>query len=141
MGLCVSHGCFSGPYSSFGRFREALACAAGSPLPLMAGFDYDARKFLLAHGGGIAGKIAAATPIAWSTLAPDPIHALLDHSDCDGQIKHADLLSLACRLEDLAAKMRMPSASMELRDHADDAMKFALGCHMAHAAGECLTFS
>ena len=38
MGLDVSHGCFSGPYGQFMRWRTWLAKHIGIPLGLMDGF-------------------------------------------------------------------------------------------------------
>lgn len=141
MGLNVSHGCWSGSYGGFGRFREALATAANIPLPLMYGHYQDALDFVNANGSPIARKIAACIPIQWHTLTPDPIHVLLNHSDCDGIIEHKDLLSLAIRLDMLAVMMRESDGRHDVRDYSDAAETFALGCRHAHKAGECLTFS
>jgi hypothetical protein len=40
-------------------------------------------------------------PISWDVMRPDPLIALLDHSDCEGEIAAADCAPLADRLEDL----------------------------------------
>jgi hypothetical protein len=53
----------------------------------MAGFRED--------GGGID----------WALLKPDPLHGLLHHSDCGGELPIGTLLPLADRLEELLPKM------------------------------------
>lgn len=40
-------------------------------------------------------------PMSWEALKPDPIHALLNHSDCEGSIPASDCAPLASRLEEL----------------------------------------
>lgn len=141
MGLNVSYGCWNGSYSSFNRFREAVAAAANIPLPIMDGFHDDAVEFLRSNDGVLARALVKCVPLKWDTLAPDPIHALLNHSDCDGIIEARYTLPLAVRLEDLATAMKGTRGANDLRDHADDAFAFAAGCRKANAAGECLTFS
>lgn len=73
MGLDTSHGCWSGPYSSFNRYRRALCqCAGLGDLDAYIGFNGD-------------------KPFPKHDLVP-----LLDHSDCDGEIpwKQCGLLAL-----------------------------------------------
>ena len=67
MGLDFSHGEAHWAYSAFHRFREGVAKAIGLDLNIMKGYGFE-------------------TPgtMSWEMLKPDPIHALLDHSDCDG---------------------------------------------------------
>jgi hypothetical protein len=141
MGLSVSHGAYSGPYGVFGRFREAIAGAANIPLPIMDGFYDDALDLFNANDCRLSRAMVRCIPLQWTTLAPDPIHALLNHSDCDGYIEHASLLPLAVRLEQLADLMRKTSGRHDVRDYVPYAEAFAAGCRRAHAAGEPLLFS
>lgn len=102
MGLDTTHDCWSGPYSSFNRFREAIAFHLGFRLRDMEGFGGSTR---------------------WSTLPPDPLHVLLNHSDCDGTIEVKDLLPLAERLEAIAPSI--------MSQHAAEALRFARGLREA----------
>jgi hypothetical protein len=113
MGLDVSHDCWSGPYSSFNRFREALAEAAGlPPLRTMVGFAPDAT-------------------VSWADFQ-DPIVPLIDHSDCDGTIEREFQISVANRLDELTP--HLPELWR------DSARAFANGLRAAHAAGEAVVF-
>ena len=85
MGLTVSHGCFSNPYSLFHWWRCAIAAAGGIPLERMEGFMSEEEG----------------ETIAWSCLDPDVLHILLSHSDCDGFIAAKDCGPLADRLEEI----------------------------------------
>jgi hypothetical protein len=38
---------------------------------------------------------------SWSSLRPDPLHALLDHSDSDGEIEAGHCIPLGERLNEL----------------------------------------
>ena len=69
----------------------------------MEGF---ADNVIPSHGGS-ALEIAARKwlPIKWTALVFDPLHALLDHSDCDGQIDVHDLIPIAARLENLLPRL------------------------------------
>lgn len=93
MGLDTTHNCWHGPYSVFGSWREHLAALVGIDLRAMDGF----------------GRTVGA--ISWDTLAPDPLHVLLSHSDCDGEIEWRDCAPLASRLEQL-----LPRVSEDWRD-------------------------
>jgi hypothetical protein len=69
--------------------------------------------------------------VPWASLPHDPIFALLDHSDCDGEIAVDDLLPLADRLDSLGP---------ELGSWADCATRFADGCRTAASRGEPVEF-
>lgn len=118
MGLNVTHGCWDGAYSSFGRFREALAEQVGLKLPDMVGFG---------------GKMP------WDLLRPDPLWVLLNHSDCDGEIAHADCGPLAKRLHEIAATTdrATPGAYGDLKTEIE---QFADGLDDADANGETVEF-
>ena len=112
MGLDTTHDCWHGSYSSFGKFREAVARRCGIDLDRMEGFCDDG------------------TP--WNSLPPDPILALLNHSDCDGEIAIQDLIPLADRLDAIAQGL---SGWLT-----DAAIKFAAGCRAAASANEPVDF-
>lgn len=104
MGLDTSHDCWHGPYSSFNEFRREVARFAGlPPLDLMDGF----------YGGTEAQHYTknwpeswkAALPIQWESLKPDPLHLLLNHSDCEGKIAWEDALPIAKRLDAIGRKI------------------------------------
>lgn len=119
MGLDVSHDCWSGSYTSFGRFREALTEVAG--LGSLNSF----------HGFGGKKEFPQG----------DALVTLLDHSDCDGEIASADCAPLADRLEQL-----IPALEARERDstspysHAERARRFIAGLRVAAAAGENVEF-
>jgi hypothetical protein len=123
MGLNCTHGFWDGPYSAFMRWRIALAKAAGfPPLLLMEGFyeapPGEAMKWAAPREGGpLCGshlgcslhdwieRHTAELPISWAPFKPDPLHVLLDHSDCDGKIAAKHCALLADRLAGLVKKM------------------------------------
>lgn len=124
MGLDTTHGCWHGSYTSFDRFRSALARAAGIDLDAMRGF-----------GGRIE----------WSSIAPDPLHELLNHSDCEDSIPAIACLPLALRLEDLLPELaKIDSAEGntpgQSRCHVEDAQDFAKGLRLAADCGEDVEF-
>jgi hypothetical protein len=102
MGLDTSHDCWHGAYSAFMRWRRELARVAGlPPLDLMEAFyvagDYmDPIKTEDAYQG-----IRQQLPIRWQALRPDVLHALLYHSDCDGELAAELCGPLADRLSEL----------------------------------------
>jgi hypothetical protein len=81
MGLDTTHNCWHGSYGSFGRWRKAVADAAGYG-------NLDAYE-------GFGGKKQ------WPDVDDDILAVLLSHSDCDGEILAKDCLPLAIRLERL----------------------------------------
>jgi len=128
MGLDISHDCWHGSYSSFGRFREAIAATIGITLHEMQGF------------GG---------QTEWSPEDQEPLVTLLNHSDCDGEIPVERLLPLAKRLRAIADRLLPPAArpsetrttfpNME-RAWKDEALQFAKGCEAAAREGEAVEF-
>ena len=114
MGLDVSHGCWSGPYSQFMRWRTWLAARAGYPLGLMEGFfgycDFTPDDLVFEKHYNAATSIGPwawdalkactsnSLPIKWPSAKVDPIVILLHHSDCDGAINWWDAKPLALSL-------------------------------------------
>lgn len=113
MGLDTSHDCWHGAYSAFMRWRQAIAEAAGlPPLELMEGFygslyrDDGASLPTLYHGHKHADaryleSIDSRLPIRWACLKSSPLHELLYHSDCDGDIPWQSCGPIADELEKL----------------------------------------
>lgn len=139
MSLDVSHDAWSGGYSAFGRFREWLAHQVGIPLLAMDGFG---GSFTMTQGIGFnVTRSATCRAIPWDILKPDPLHVLLNHSDCDGEISVHDLPGLEERLREVgAAAWRDGIADVEHREHVQECLRFAEGCRRAIEAGEPLDF-
>lgn len=136
MGLDTSHGCWSGAYSAFMRWRQMLASAAGfPPLSLMEGYCNLKGKFdeadmnaldeiipfnqkysdnPIAHARSIIWELYLEQynlPIKWDYFAIDPLTILLTHSDCEGIIEHKDCKPLADRLQGLIDHGKIPEGS------------------------------
>lgn len=118
MGLDTSHDCWHGPYSSFHYWRNQLAIAAElPPLELMEGFyrGEDQIPWVLIKNSGaleqafesVKRSILDSLPIKWECLKPDPLHILLQHSDCEDDIKNADCKPIAESLKNSWIKCRM----------------------------------
>src|SRR5690242_4873055 len=97
MGLDTTHDCWHGSYIAFGKWREAIARAAGIELNRMRGFTWESGCV----NGLIDFLLPPDNPIDWSELPQDILHVLLNHSDCDGIILAADCEPLAERLEEI----------------------------------------
>lgn len=115
MGLDTSHDVWHGSYSTFNTFRRAIAQASGIDLDSMIGFGGD-------------------TP--WPE-PPRPIDALLNHSDCDGEILAADCGPLADALEQLAPSVEFGEDDEFLRAQLTSMIA---GLRAAAAAGENVEF-
>ena len=152
MGLDTTHDCWHGPYSAFMRWRRAVAQAAGlPPLELMEGFfergDYrDPIRDYAATCPELAEHLYASLPIRWEALRPNPLHALLSHSDCDGSISAAECGPMADALEAVLPGLaeiaiRDPSIHRATYDGIRAATeRFIAGLRRASAAGEYVEF-
>lgn len=149
MGLDTSHDAWHGAYSAFMRWRTEIARLAGMP-PLMAMESFW-------HGGSHLTSMVAniepqwvreafhreifnELPIKWASLKPDPLHALLHHSDCDGEIAPEDCVKIADRLEELLPLFPAGDGGGHIGDWRDKTQKFIDGCRAAAAANEPLDF-
>lgn len=112
MGLRTTHLCWDGGYIEFDRWRTALAKVAGIDFHNMEGC-----------GGSIK----------WDSLPPDPIHKLLNHSDCRGEIAVEDLITIADRLDQLCIRL------LDLGMVAS-AIRFSCGLRLAASLGEAVEF-
>lgn len=124
MGLDTTHDCWSGSYISFHSFREALAEAAGLPrLVTIEGF-------------------ASRPRWRWEDLPEDPIIALLNHSDCEGELPVEVLIPLADRLDELAEVLDAAQRADEdsFGGWGPSAPRFAEGCRRAAAEGVPVEF-
>lgn len=106
MGIDFSHCNASWAYSGFMRFRKRVAKSVG--------FDLDSME-------GFGGKTK------WSSLKPDPIHALLNHSDCDGHLTVTECKKVAPRLKEILSSWD---------DDYDKQMGLELASGMLNAAAE-----
>lgn len=93
MGLDCSHGAWHGAYSSFSRWRNAVAEAAGYILETSDYLTYPAIDWNSLPNATLEG--------VWEDTPDDPLLVLLAHSDCDGDIFPAQAGPLADRLEEL----------------------------------------
>ena len=95
MGLDTPHDCWHGPYSSFNRWRNRVAQAAGYPVGTPDG-DYMTQVLLdyspYTHENYF-GK--------WEIAPAEPMIVLICHSDCDGYIYPEHAGPLADRLKEL----------------------------------------
>jgi hypothetical protein len=159
MGLDTTHGCWRGAYSAFNRWRCKLAEVVGIPLELMEGFyrppDEEAMRWL-APGTDGNGPVCKShygpamhywletavkwLPIRWEVLSKDVLHVLLNHSDCDGDIKVYDCGPLADRLEQLLPLLDGDGGG-HVGNYREKTQKFINGLRRAAADGEDIQFS
>jgi hypothetical protein len=127
VGLDTSHGCWHGAYSAFNKWRTELFRVAGyPPLELMEGFTY-----------GTSSKFP---PIKWECLKPDPLHILINHSDCDGEIEWKDADAIAGRLEELLPLLPDEDAGGHIGYWREKTQDFIDGLRLAHEKQENVEF-
>jgi hypothetical protein len=123
MGLDISHDCWHGSYSSFARFREKLAevCGYGN-INDMVGFSDDR-----------PGK-------GWPGV--DPIEKLLDHSDCDGEIRWQDCEGIAKSFERVLLSLAVADALSGDNNnyYSEKAVRWISGLRCAAEEKENVTF-
>jgi len=146
MGLDTSHNAWHGAYSAFMRWRQKVAQLAGiPPLDLMEGFwqkdSYGAPfRDMFKSYPATAQVYYDSLPIKWDALKPDPLHVLLYHSDCEGEIAPEDCAKIADRLEELLPLMPRGDSGGHIGDYRDRTQTFIDGCRKAAKANEALTF-
>jgi len=158
MGLDCSHNAWHGAYGAFMRWRKMLAEVAGlPPLELMDGFY----SKLGSKGPGIPtlyhgintnepafghesrphlAEIDDHLPIQWDCLKPSPLHELLYHSDCDGEIAAENCGPIADALEALIPLLPDEQAGGHICHWREKTQQFVDGLRAAAAAGEALDF-
>ncbi|MDE2096534.1 MAG: hypothetical protein KGL39_04750 [Patescibacteria group bacterium] len=147
MGLDCSHDAWHGAYSAFMRWRTEIARLIGIPLELMEGFFEPSQSNQIALAK-LAGPNAVALmrlitkncPISWESLKPDPLHILLNHSDCDGEISPEDCSKIADRLQEILPLLPSSDAGGHIGSWRDKTLKFIAGCRAAAEANEPLDF-
>jgi len=129
VGLDVSHGAFSGAYSSFNRFRRAIAKAIGGSFPPHDDKSLDEEQIYWPNG--------------FTETNPGLAEFLL-HSDCDGEISSLACKWIADEMEALlpALKTYGMGGGHLARDggYEQVAKNFIAGCRYAHSEGEDLRF-
>lgn len=133
------------------RWRQKIAELAGMPpLDLMEGFYraipgddcmdpiYWARKGL--NDEKAFEDLRARLPIKWDALKPSPLHKLLYHSDCDGEIAWQDCGPIADALQELLPKFPNSDAGGHIGFWRDKTSEFIVGCRRAFEAKENLIF-
>ncbi len=158
MGLDLSHGAWHGAYSAFNRWRSEIARLAGIPLGLVEGF-YDGGPpdeamtwagppscgpLCKSHLGPLLVRwiedAAEWLPVKWEALKPDPLHVLLNHSDCDGEIAPADCGPIADRLQELLPLLPTEEDPGHIGNWTEKTQKFIDGLRLAATRGEPITF-
>ncbi len=152
MGLDTSHDCWHGAYSAFNRWRTMLARVAGMPpLVLMEGF-FDPEQAVTGNPfwkqyeedkqrGCIGeGSIWSQLPIRWEGLNPSPLHTLLHHSDCDGEIAWQECDAIADALEALIPLLPKVEAAGHIGDWRDKTQTFVDGLRVAAKKQENVEF-
>jgi len=145
MGLDVSHGCWHGAYSAFTRWRIKLAEVSGMPpLMLMEGFYDERASDLVSRTPTLwtdaPHPVLASLPIKWECLKPSPLHILLNHSDCDGEIAASDCGPLADTLAELIPLLPEGGSGGHIANWREKTQAFVDGLRLAAAAGESVEF-
>jgi hypothetical protein len=78
--------------------------------------------------------------IKWGSLKPDILHELINHSDCDGELRAEICAPLADRLEELLPLMPDESGGGHIWSWRGVTQQFIDGLRMAAAAGEAVEF-
>jgi hypothetical protein len=152
MGLDTSHNCWHGAYGAFMRWREKIANVAGlPPLELMEGFytplypkpanlnlpslyhGIDEEERYLKH-------IDSQLPIKWECLKPSPLHFLLYHSDCDGNIPWSKCRKIANELEKLISKLPDEDVGGHIGNWREKTRTFVDGLRLAYSKKENVRF-
>jgi hypothetical protein len=123
MGLDTTHNAWHGPYSSFNDFRRAILKAYnGTDLFEYAGYEMRCKKDLQKQSSGLA----------LENIDDDGIYILMNHSDCDGEIRWVDCKLVADSLRSLAGKID--------GYYLTKLAEFIKGCDLAHSKKEDLLF-
>lgn len=149
MGLDCSHDAWHGAYSAFMRWRMEIARAAGlPPLMLMEGFFNPEAPYsavFLDHNASDLSKdslkrLHEYLPIKWECLKPSPLHELLFHSDCDGEIATEYCAAIADELEKLLPFLPMDDQVGHIGNWRNKTQKFIDGLRKAADENQPLVF-
>jgi len=131
------------------RWREMIAEVAGMPpLRMMEGFwvegnaPYDPATMIFGdpQGKETVQRFLKGLPIKWDALKPSPLHVLLHHSDCEGEISANDCKQIADALEKLLPKFPSGDGGGHIGNWRDKTQQFIDGCRAAAEANEPLEF-
>lgn len=121
--------------------------AAGlPPLDLMEGFYGEEYRYPIFWARkGLSNEQAfqdmrQCLPIKWSCLKTDPIHILLNHSDCEGEIAWQDCGPIAESLEKLLPLMPNDKDPGHIGDWQETTKKFINGLRLAASKKENVEF-
>lgn len=147
MGLDTTHDCWHGAYSAFMRWRCQVARFAGlPPLEMMEGFYQRGNLFWFRHQltelhNNALDRLEDSLPIHWDILKPNPLHKLLYHSDCDGEIAAEDCGLIADALEELLPQFEALGDGVgHIGNWKAKTEQFIAGLRNAAAAGENVEF-
>lgn len=152
MGLDTSHNAWHGSYSAFHRWRTEIAKHIGIPLDLMEGFYEKNGHFdpllLLNHrypngdelDMAAIRRISENFPLLWDAFKPSPLHELLYHSDCDGEISWKSCKKIADALEELLPELEEKELGGHIGNMADKTKQFIKGLRLAYNKKENLEF-
>lgn len=157
MGLDTTHDAWHGAYSAFMRWREKLAEVAGlPPLQLMEGFYSPLKSDGTPFSGfpstfylgpstdeltrSCIARLEVGLPIRWDALKPSPLHELLCHSDCDGEIPATSCGPIADELEKLLPLLPDGDAGGHIGVWRAKTQQFIDGLRRAALANEPLGF-
>jgi hypothetical protein len=158
MGLDTTHDCWHGAYRAFMKWRCKIAEVAGfPPLKWMEGFygyrdiSSDAVERAVSALGFqenvmwasellSALRFGGCLPIKWDSLRPSPLHILLSHSDCDGEIESKHCSGIADELEKLIPKLPDCEAGGHIGHWREKTQMFVDGLRLAASKGENVVF-
>lgn len=154
MGLDTSHGAWHGAYSAFHRWRKEIAKCLGIPLDLMEGF-YPSDENGYSHPlsivkiacrndemtkGQLDRHLESSFPLLWDAFKPSPLHELLYHSDCDGEIPWENCAAIADALELLLPELTEDDLGGHIGPMQNKTKTFIEGLRLAHSNKENLLF-
>lgn len=79
-------------------------------------------------------------PIRWDCLKPDPLHELLYHSDCDGEIPWTSCGGIADSLDRLLPNLPDEDAGGHIGNWREKTQMFIDGLRLAHRSKENVVF-
>ena len=134
MGLDTSHGCWSGPYSAFNRWREFISYCEMKA----RGERGDEAAKIISHGGHTNEAYTKALTDGHYDDQSVPINVLLAHPDCEGDIPAEMCGPIADALAAHAERFMPPRALYDEKRPATE--RFIAGLREAAAAGEAVEF-
>lgn len=137
MGLDTSHNCWHGSYSSFSRWRNELAQAAGYQILPVVYNDGVKRDTIMVDWGHVPD---GALMGEWDSTPSDPLMVIIAHSDCEGVIHPAQAEPLASRLEELLDKLPAEKDFGHIGGWRSKTQEFIDGLRLAASMGEDVDF-